>query len=147
MLINNSICVIPSPKYIRTFESSKTIVNMNIGILPIIYKKPSKLSIVFLSFAASANLFVYSFIHCICPTVHLLLCDQLCLNPVGCSSYTIASVAQPSFLPFIILCNENSISSVNVTVFHPPISFMISNFTINPVPFSIGDSPKLYLAK
>ena len=143
----SSACVIPSIAYNTKFDTNNSNVNMNIGILPIIYRKPSKFIIVFLSFTASANLDVYSFIHCICPTVHLLLCDQLCANPVGCSSYTIASVDHPNLFPFNILCNENSMSSVSVTVFHPPFSFMISKLTINPVPFNNGDSPKLYLAK
>ena len=42
--------------------------------------------------------------------------------------------------------NENSISSVNVFVFHPS-GLITSNLTIKPVPFINGDSPKLYLAK
>ena len=81
-----------------------------------------------------------------CPTVHLVLCFQDCLNPTGCSSYTIASVAHPNFFPLIILFNENSMSSVNVFVFHPS-GFITSNLTINPVPFINGDNPTLYLAK
>ena len=54
--------------------------------------------------------------------------------------------AQPNFLPLIICFNENSISSVNVTVFHPS-GFTWSNLTINPVPFNNGERPILYLAK
>ena len=118
----------------------------NIGILPNIYSNPSKFINVFFSFTASAKRPVYSFIHCICPTVHLDLCDQDCLKPTGCSSYTIASVAQPNFFPAIIRFKENSISSVNVLVFQPS-GFTTSNFTINPVPLISGDNPKLYLAK
>ena len=57
-----------------------------------------------------------------------------------------ASAAQPSFLPFIILFKENSMSSVNVLVFHPS-GLITSNFTINPVPLISGDKPTLYLAK
>ena len=110
------------------------------------YKSPSKFIIVLCSFTAAASKPVYSFIHCICPTVHLVLWDQLCLKPVGCSSYTIASVAQPNLLPSIIFFKENSISSVNVFVCHP-VGLIISNLTINPVPFRSGDKPILYLAK
>ena len=58
-----------------------------------------------------------------------------------------ASVAQPSLFPSIILFKEYSISSVRVTVFKPPSGLTTSNLTINPVPFNNGDNPKLYLAK
>ena len=91
-------------------------VMINTGMLPIIYKNPSIFTNDLFSFTATANFFVYSCIHCMCPTVHLLLCDQLCLNPTGCSSYTIASVAHPSLFPFIILCKENK-SLVNIDGF------------------------------
>ena len=142
----SSVCVTPFAAYIIKFVANNISVMINTGMLPIIYKNPSIFTNDLFSFTATANFFVYSCIHCMCPTVHLLLCDQLCLNPTGCSSYTIASVAHPSLFPFIILCKENSISSVSVTVFHP-FGFNISNLTMNPVPFSSGDKPILYLAK
>ena len=128
------------------FNNNNTIAIINIGILPNIYNKPSKFIRVLCSFTPFASSLVYFWIHCIWPTLHLVLCDHDCLNPTGCSSYTIASVAQPNFLPFMILLSENSISSVRVCVSHP-FGFITSNFTMKPVPFNNGDSPKLYLAK
>ena len=143
--INNHV-VIALLTYIIQFISINPNVTTNIGVVPAIYSNPSKFINVLCSFTALYNWPVYVFKHCICPTVHLLLCDHDCLNDVGCSSYTIASVAQPNFLPWIICFNENSMSSVNVCVSHP-FGFTTSNFTINPVPFSNGDNPILYLAK
>ena len=51
--------------YNPAFITNNRIVIINIGILPIIYKSPSKVTNVFLSFTAFPNSLVYLSIHCI----------------------------------------------------------------------------------